>query len=184
MEEKWTYEKLARSDPETLKQVMRQGVTPRFSDLVGWEFRGFNQPYITGILGFQKFKKGFFVPPDQSPEGPEVAGYNVLVVQNGLYGKWIALPDEDRPKRYGFYRVYRVRSNEVDNKYPLALLLNYGLPRNGLNPARLLRDYLVQVDAENPDLFLGEASFAIGSLRVFPSHFVLERYNKVKDIIR
>ncbi len=182
--ERWTYEKLARSDPGTLEQVMRQGITPEFSDLIGWEFRGFNQPYITRILGFQKFKKGFFVAPGQNPGGPEFSGYNVPVVQNGLYGKWLALPDEDNPKRYGFYRAYRVKPDERDNKYPNALLLNYGIARNGLNPARLLRDYLIQVDTGNPDLFLGEASFAIGSLRVFPSHFVLERYNKVEDTIR
>ncbi len=183
MERKWTYEKLAKSDPGTLEQVMRQGVTPRFEDIAGWEFKGYNQPYITSVLGFQKFKKGFFLTPGQKTEGPEIMGYNVVVVQNKLYGKWIALPDEYRPKRHGYYRVYRVRQNERDNKYPQALLLNYGIARNGANPARLLRDYLVQVDPGNPDLFLGEASFAIGGLRVFPSHFVLERHNKVEEQI-
>jgi hypothetical protein len=184
MEEKWDFERLATSSPETLSGLIRQGKTPGFKDLVGWEFRGYNQPYITRILGFQKFKKGFFLAEDQGLDSPEVMGYNVPVVQNGLYGRWIALPDEHRPKRYGFYRVYRVRPEEVDNKYPNALLLNYGIPRNGLNPARLLRDSLVQVDPGNPDLFLGEARFAIGKIRVFPSHFVIERYNKVLDQVR
>lgn len=184
MSEKWTYEKLALSDPATLSEVMRQGITPEFSEIAGWEFKGYNQPKITGILGFQKFKKGFFIGEGQRIDGPEIMGYNVLVVQNGLYGKWIALPNEDTPKRYGFYRVYKVRPEERDNKYTQALLLNYGIPRNGLNPARLLRDSLVRVDPDNPDLFLGEANFAIGTMRVFPSHFVLERLNRAQGTVR
>jgi len=175
---RYKYEELCQMKDKELEEIFRQGKTPEFKNLIGWEFRGYNVPYITEILGFRKFKKGFFVGPGQSPEGAEIMGYNVLVLQNGFFGKWIALPDENYPKRYGFYLVYKVRPEEPDNKYPNALLLNYGKAKNGLHPARFLRDYLVQPDPDNPDLYLGKAYFALGPLRVFPSFFVLERYNQ------
>jgi hypothetical protein len=100
-------------------------------------------------------------------------------VQNRLQDPWIAVPSDANPKRHAFYRVYKVQRVEVDNAYPHALLLNYGLGANPRwNPARLLRDYLVQVDPENPDLLLGKATFALRAVRAFPSFFVLERYNR------
>ncbi|MEJ2362959.1 MAG: hypothetical protein P8Z75_16395 [Gammaproteobacteria bacterium] len=44
-----------------------------------------------------------------------------------------------------------------------------------LSPDPFLRDYLVQVDADNEDLYLGKAFVALGPKRVFVSYFVLER---------
>jgi hypothetical protein len=177
------YEDLCQMRDSELESIFRAGKTPEKKNLVGYEFRGYNTPMITELLGFRKFKKGFFLAEGQSEDGLEIMGFNVLVVQNGLYGKWLALPSEHAPKRYGFYRVYEVRPYERDNKYTNALLLNYGIPRNGLHPARLLRDYLVQPDPNNIDLYLGRAYFALGALRVFPSFFVLERYNRIEGKI-
>jgi len=177
------YEELCGKKDSELEAIFRAGKTPERKNLLGWEFRGYNTPFITQILGFRKFKKGFFVGPGQTEDGPEVMGFNVLVVQNGLYGQWLPLPSTTAPKRYGFYRVYNVRPEEIDNKHSNALLLNYGIPRNGLNPARLLRDYLVQPNPDNIDLYLGRAYFALGNMRVFPSFFVLERYNKIEGKI-
>jgi len=179
----WKYGDLCRMKDSELEPIFRSGKTPDLKNLLGFEFRGYNVPFITQVLGFRQFKKGFFALPGQSPEGPEIMGFNVLVAQTSLTGKWQALPSEEAPKRYGFYRVYRVKPGETDNKYPNALLLNYGISRNGLNPARLLRDYLVQPDPQNIDLYLGRAFFAIGPLRVFPSFFVLERHNPIKGEI-
>lgn len=175
----YTYELLAKSKDKDLEFVMRSGTTPALGDLVGYEFKGYNTPFVTQILGFRKFKKGFFVGAGQAVDNGEVSGYNVVVAQNRIDEPWKAKPNEQNPKRHGFYRVYKVRKVEIDNLYPNALLLNYGLGGNSLlNPARLLRDYLVQVDPENKDLFLGKAHFALGPKRVFPSFFILERYNE------
>jgi len=175
----YTYESLAKSSDKDLEFVIRSGVTPALEDLAGYEFKGYNTPFITQILGFRKFKKGFFLGAGQAVENGEISGYNVVVGQNRIDEPWTAKPSDQDPKRHGFYRVYKVRKAEIDRQYPNALLLNYGLGGNSLlNPARLLRDYLVQVDLENKDLLLGKAYFALGPMRVFPSFFILERYNE------
>jgi hypothetical protein len=175
----YSFLSLVNSSDRDLEYVFRDGVTPALGGLVGYEFNGYNLPFITQILGFRKFKKGFFLGAGQSLEKGEISGYNVVVVQNRLQDPWIAEPNDANPKRHGFYRAYKVRPSEVDNKYPNALLLHYGLGGNPRwNPAGLLRDYLVQVDPGNPDLLLGKAYFALGSARAFPSFFVIERFNK------
>ncbi len=181
----YSFLSLVNASDKDLEYVMRDGVPPSLEGLVDYEFKGYNLPFITRILGFQKFKKGFFVRPEQSADKGEISGYNVVVVQNRVGEPWIALPNEVNPKRHGFYLAYRVRRSEVDDAYPNALLLNYGLGGNSpWNPAGLLRDYLVQVDPENPDLLLGKAYFALGSSRAFPSFFVLERSNKTAPPVR
>ncbi len=175
----YSFLSLVNACDKDLEYVLRDGVPPSLEGLVGYEFKGYNLPFITRILGFRKFKKGFFLEPGQSTEKGEISGYNVVVAQNRLQDPWLAEPNDANPKRHGFYRAYKVRRSEVDDAYPNALLLNYGLGGNPRwNPAGLLRDYLVQVDPENPDLLLGKAYFALGSARAFPSFFVLERFNK------
>ena len=179
----YKYEDLARKSQSELEAIFKAAKAPDPKNLEGWEFRGYNVPFIAELMGIRKFKKGFFIGPGQTRDGLEMMGFNVPMVQNGLFGKWLARPSETLPKRFGFYRVYDVRPYEKDNKYPNALLLNYGIARNGVNPARLLRDYLVQPDPDNTDIYLGKAYFALGGLRVFPSFFVLERYNKIEGKI-
>ena len=175
----YTYEGLAKMADAELEEIFKEGATPKFEDLVGWEFKGWNVPRITRVLGFQKFKKGFFLDAGQTIDGFEVSGYNVKVAQNKLDEPWTAKPSEQSPKRFGFYLVYKVRPEERDNLYRNALLLNYGKGKNPWwEPARLLRDYLVQPDPENNDLFLGKAYIALGPWRVFPSFFIIERYNE------
>jgi hypothetical protein len=175
----YSYVSLAKSGDRDLEFVFRSGTAPALESLAGYEFKGYNTPFITQIIGIRKFKKGFFVDFGQSPDKGEISGYNVVVQQNPIDKPWVAKPSEENPKRHSFYRVYRVRQAERDNLYPNALLLNYGLGGNAVwNPAGLLRDYLVQVDPANKDLLLGKAYFAIGPARVFPSFFVLERNNE------
>ena len=175
----YSFLSLINSGERDLEYVLRNGVTPPVEGLVGYEFKGYNLPFITRVLGFRKFKKGFFLGAGQSVEKGEISGYNVEVVQNRLEDPWIAEPSDANPKRHSFYLAYRVRPSEVDDFYPNALLLNYGLGGNpAWNPAGLLRDYLVQVDPQNPDLLLGKAYFALGSFRMFPSFFVIERFNR------
>jgi hypothetical protein len=149
---------------------------PDFDSIAGWEFNGFN----TGRLAFaiRKFRKGFF--SDAEAAAGEIRGYNVNIKQNGLMYPWLAQMKKGAPVRHSYYRVYAVRGSECDNLYPNSLLLNYDCERTpAWNPASRLRDYLVQVYPDNPDLLLGKAYAALpGGKRLYVSFFVLERSNR------
>ena len=165
---------LAARPRRDLETVFVRGATPSVDALVGWEFRGVNTPTDLGkLLGIQKFVKGFVRHDDGV-----ITGYNSPVVQDGLARPWRTLPDDAAPKRFGFYRVAPVDPTARDNKYLHALLLDYG--KGGNKPwdvTRGLRDYLVQVDRDNADLFLGKAYYALGPVRVLlPTFFILERF--------
>ncbi|HWO22654.1 MAG TPA: hypothetical protein VNO30_28035 [Kofleriaceae bacterium] len=157
-----------------LELVMLRGATPDLGDLVGWEFRGINHPAWARLAGIKKFVKGFF-----RAEDGRVMGYNAPVVQNVLDGRWRTKPSDTAPKRFGFYEVAPVDPTRRDNAYLHSVLLDYGRGGNRRwDPTSGLRDYLVQVDPANPDLFLGKAYYALGPLRVHSNYFILERFRR------
>ncbi len=163
---------LARASRRVLEQTFQRGTTPALDSLVGWEFRGIN--CISRLTGLQKFVKGMF-----RGEDGRIMGYNIRAVQNVLDGRWHLRPSTDAPQRFGFYEVSPVDPTARDNHYLHALLLDYG---KGGNPpwdvTTGLRDYLVQVDANNPDLLLGKAYYAAGPARLAMNFFVLERHHR------
>jgi hypothetical protein len=155
-----------------LETVFLRGVTPEVDRLVGWEFRGTNTPPWMRLIANKKFVKGMF----RNAAG-EAYGYNCPVVQNRLDEPWITRPDDANPTRFGFYKIVPVDPTTRDNKYLHALLLDYGQGGGAVyDVTRGLRDYLVQVDPKDPDLFLGKAYYAVGPARVFTNFFVLERH--------
>lgn len=160
-----------------LERIMRDGVAPAFDDLVGWEWDGVNVGFMPGLLGIRKFRKGFYRGPHRVADGPEpcVHGYNIPVRQNGVQNEHLAKPSEASPKRFGFYRVYAASQSERYNWYPKALLLDYGMGANGLDPSGFLRDFLVRVHPESSDLLLGKAYLALGPIRPAVGFFVLRR---------
>ena len=97
--------------------------------------------------------------------------------QTAFHERWMAKPCEENPHRFGFYTVRPAEREDIDNAYPKALLLNYGRsPRNPwFRVERALRDYLVAVNPGDPDVLLGKAYIAVGSLRVFSNFFALRR---------
>ncbi|QQR89697.1 MAG: hypothetical protein IPJ88_16150 [Myxococcales bacterium] len=109
---------------------------------------------------------------------PFIQGYNVVVDQKANEPPFEARPSEENPKRHGFFRVHPVQSGGKDSRFAQALLLDYGLGANGLQLSGLLRDYLVQVYADDPTLLLGSADLAIGPLRIPSGFFVLSRQNQ------
>jgi hypothetical protein len=155
-----------------LEKVFQRGVMPNLDDLVGWEFRGVNHlPLnalpVANLLGIKKFVKGFF-----RTEDGRVMGYNSPVKNNALDGRWHVAE-----KKFGYYEVAPVDPTSRDNKYLHAVLLNYGKGDNpAIDPSQVLRDYVVQVDPNNPDLFLGKAYGAFGPLRIPTNFFILERF--------
>jgi len=162
---------LEASTRAELETVMLRGLQPDLERLVGWEFRGINHPAWAKLAGIKKFVKGFF-----RGEDGRVMGYNCPVEQNILDGRWHTKPSDTAPKRFGFYEVAPVDPTRRDNVYLHAVLLDYGRGGNKVyDPTSGLRDYLVQVDPGNPDLFLGKAYYALGPLRVHSNFFILER---------
>jgi hypothetical protein len=152
-----------------LELAFVRGAMPDLDQLVGWEFRGINHPAWAQLAGIKKFIKGFF-----RDESGRVMGYNTPVAQNVLDGRW-----HSAPKRFGFYRVAPVDATARDNAYLHAVLLDYGKGGNKpWDPTRSIRDYLVQVEPQNPDLLLGKAYLALGPTRVHTNFFILERFRK------
>ncbi len=167
------YYQLEQMTNQALETVFLRGTQPEIEQLVGWEFRGTNVPGWAKLAGIKKFIKGFY------RKDGDAFGYNCPVLQDGIRAPWIARPDDDNPKRFGFYRVAPVDPTSRDNAYLHAVLLDYGRGGNKrLDPTSGLRDYLVQVDADNPDLYLGKAYYALGPLRVATNFFLLERHRR------
>ncbi|RLB47124.1 MAG: hypothetical protein DRJ42_26160 [Deltaproteobacteria bacterium] len=162
-------------------RLMEGGVAPDLGGLAGWEFAGTNTGFWAGLIGARKFKKGFYEGSDLHPGGPEpfIQGYNVPVKQNGVGKPHLAKPNDDHPRRFGYYRVHRVIPGAHMSRYENGLLLDYGLGKNPwYDPGALLRDYLVQVYADDPDLLLGHAFGVLPGIRLEVSFFVLERMNR------
>lgn len=166
--------RLEASSHAALDRMFVNGELPDLEQLVGWEFRGINHPGWAKLAGIKKFVKGFF-----RGEDGRVMGYNCPVVQNVLDGRWHTKPSDTAPKRFGFYQVAPVDPTARDNAYLHSVLLDYGKGGNPwFDPSAGLRDYLVQVDPTNPDLYLGKAYYALGPLRVHSNFFILERFRR------
>lgn len=163
---------LGRRPRRELERTLLGGSAPSLDGLVGWEFRGMNTPAWALLLGIRKFVKGFYRAPDGG-----VYGYNCPVVQDRLEQPWRTKPDDTHPRRFGFYSVEHVDATARDNAYLHAVLLDYSRgPTAIYDPSRGLRDYLVQVAPDDPDLLLGKAYIALGPGRLAVSFFVLERF--------
>jgi hypothetical protein len=166
------FRELALASRAARKQTFDQGVAPKSSELVGWEFCGWNTVWIASLLRIRKFVKAFFI--DQG----DPYGCNTPAEQNGLDGEWVPRPSEDAPKRFAFYAVVSPENGSHSN----SILLDYGRGRSGFfQPARLLRDYLVRVSPDSDDLLLGKAHLAIGPLLIPVTYFVLERRRRLPD---
>ncbi len=153
--------------PERLEASLRCAHGPDPDLIAGWEWNGYNVPFVTRLLGFRKFKKGFL------PAGDLLCGYNVKVQQQGgPLDSWVPVHDASgKPVHHGFFDVHTPVA--PDDAYPNALLIDYDCGRNPTgDPSGLLRDYLV---ALGPHTLLGKAYAALGSLRIPISYFVLQR---------
>ncbi len=178
--ERYDYVALCLATNNQLEKVIRCGEAPDMASLVGWEFKGYNVLEPTELVGIRKFKKGFYLEDPTRDPALGINGYNVKIHPNTLGEPWIEKTRGGEPLRHGWYDVYPVSLSERDNKYPNALLGNYGLsPKNSVFDARRgLREYLVQVYPDNPDLFIGKAYAAAGPMRFAIAFFILERHNE------
>jgi hypothetical protein len=173
----------AMSD-DALEDVFREADGPAPKALAGWEWRGFNTPWWTRALGVQKFIKAF----DTTARGVE--GYNIRVGQRGIDAPWTQQPSPEDPRPFGFFDVAPVDTKSRDAAYPRATLLNYGTSaRNRLYriddlTMKVLRDYVVQPDARDPNVMLGKAYIALGPFRLYSNFFVIERSRPIVKSLR
>ena len=168
-----TFDDVIRFDKRTCNAVMDHGATPQQKHLKDWEFKGFNPPTFAKVLGIQKFVKGFFVDP-----AGKLAGYNLFVdaPRGGPKAEWRPKKDGAPSARHGFYDVVPVGPTPRYADSPTAVLLDYGSGRNKtIDPEGRIRDFLVQVDPKNPDLYLGKAYLDLFATRAFSNFFVLQR---------
>lgn len=177
---RWTWLSMMQSASSgDLERALLAGTPPRLEDLAGWEWSGGNCVKLYSLIGIRRFVKGFYEGPDRAPAGPTpcIHGYNIPCPRMPDEGPPRCKPSDEQPHRHGFYRTHAVVRGARDSRYDNALLLDYGLGGNGLfGPP--LRDYLVQVYPDDPDLLLGKAYAAIGPLRIPLSFFVLSRWRK------
>ncbi len=179
-----TFASLIARRPDELDALLVQGTTPRFSDLVGYEFRGWNvfggaAPSLIGkAMGIQRFAKGFFLRGSGHPDdAPFIEGYNVKIAPGGANEAWID-KGGGAPVRHAFFRVLRAGDgDERKGRHPQALLLDYSLgnPRPGLFDGVGLRDFLVHPVAGQRDLLLGKAYMHTGPFSTVAGFFVAER---------
>ncbi len=163
---------------DELSDVFARGITPDFKELGGFEFDGYNTMDLTQLIGIRRFRKGF-LEADETVGSDELGGYNVTVRPGPPTTEWDIVYKKGKPHRHSPYRVYRAPAGDKEDKYPHSLLINYDCPRNPVWNPGFLRDYLVKVTPDNPDLFLGKAYVALGPARVYVSYFVLKRAEKV-----
>jgi len=168
------YLDLGRAPARDLEEIMLRGQTPDPAGMVGWEYKGRNVAFWAERSPILKFVKGFY-----EDGAGWVMGFNVPVVQNPLEQPWRPKPSAIAPKRFGFYRVRPPDPASRDNAYLHALLLDYSEGGNSpLEPANVLRDYLVRIEPGSDDLLLGKAYAALGPLRLATNYFVLERFRR------
>jgi hypothetical protein len=164
------YETMARACNDELDGLMRSGTAPALESIAGWEFRGYNTLPLTGVLGFRKFKKGFY----RDERG--VAGYNVAVKGGPLSAPWVPRTRDGYPIRHALFRVEPAPGRDRECPYPSSLLIDYAQGANPTyDPSRLLRDYLAQPYPDDADLLLGKAYLDLGLAKPAVSYFVLGR---------
>ncbi|MBM4280464.1 MAG: hypothetical protein FJ137_06775 [Deltaproteobacteria bacterium] len=179
-----TFSSLIALRPRELDAVLAAGATPRFSDLIGFEFRGWNvfgdplAATVGTVMGIQRFAKGFFHRGAGAPDdAPYIEGYNVKIERGGSDEPW-ANKGGGAPIRHSFFRVLRAgEGDERRGRNQQALLLDYskGDPRPGFFDGSGLRDFVVHPDPDIRDLLLGKAYMHIGPLANVAGYFVAER---------
>jgi hypothetical protein len=171
-----SYLELATRPKAELAAVFAAGGPPDVRALTGFEFRGYNHPRSTALLGIRKFIKAFYLDGTGRP-----AGCNTPVAQNGLDAEWLPRPSAEHPKRYAFFQVQSPDPEAPDERRGAALL-DYGQGGNrAYDVARMLRDYIVRVEPRSDDLLLGKAYFVIAGARLGHTYFLIERYRPLAD---
>jgi len=165
---------LWRLNSSTLKEFMNKGTEPDKDFLSGYLYRGLNVGFLARLIGRRKFIKYFKDFPISSLLA--FLGNNFMVKQNDPDEEYIKLFKDGSPIPEGYFLIEVAEDNREWNHYQDAIFLDYGKGNNKrYQPAKLLRDYLVQPFPGNKEILLGHAYFAIFGFKVPFTFFILER---------
>lgn len=169
------YRDLCRSTTSSLEDVFARGVRPDPEALCGFEYYGYNTAPIAGVLGIRKFKKAFYA---RQGARTAVGGYNCKVRPSPLDAGWVN--GGPGGTYQGYYDVREGDEGASVAKHPNALYLDYGsVKANSLLDGSFLRDFLVQPDPNDADVFLGKAYASLGPVTLPVSFFVLQRAHRM-----
>lgn len=172
----FSLEDLAAAGSRRLQELLISGERPDPASLAGWEYRGLNMPAtVPRLLGIRRFLKGFVGERDG-----RFIGYNKQVVGSRLEEPWTCRPQRDGREAYAYFVVHTVDPEAIDNRYPNAVLFDYGAaPEPEPGVAARLRDYVVRVTPGSDELLLGRAFLAAGRRRLPVGWFAIERADRV-----
>lgn len=177
--ERYTFASITEQKRAVHEELFQRGTLPDMNVISGWQYQGWNLSLMALMMGIRRFTKGLQTNTTGSGDNAELNGYNLWIKQQGgPNDTWVP----SAPHRHGFYKVSRSALSRTEFKHPHALLLDYGRGGNPwYQPAKVLRDYIVQVYPNDPTLLIGKAYVALGGLRIFGGNFVMRRSKDKSD---
>lgn len=169
-----TFDELTKYDNRRLDPLMVSGGVPALTDVLGYEFRGWNIQGLTEVLGTRKFIKGFYT---EDPAAPTAWGYNMPVEQNGRDKPWVSKQKNGQPVRYYFFGLLPGPKLK-DAIYSRLLVVDYRkwAEYSPFNPVRYTVDYLVFPEPANRDLLVGKSYAQLThGIRPLLGFFIMER---------
>lgn len=164
-------------DADALLDVLEAGHPIDRAAIEDRTFRGVSLglPGAIEKITWKTFQKVFVHDADG------LRGWNVRLQQDGVEAPSRPKTRRGEARTFGHFQVrettqddrarYRGRSLFL----PRALMLDYGLGGNGLDPISMLRDPIVSVDRHSSRLLLGWSFLQLGPAKVpTPSFFTLE----------
>jgi hypothetical protein len=167
---------LCNATEAELRRIFKESAKPDAKQLAGWAFKGRNVGPIPKAAGIERFVKCFF----ELEGSVEVEGCNLWVRPFGAGRNWELA---NRPP-HGFYVVRTEWQPSWGPSQKNAVMIDYAasLRNHRLNPERLIDDYLVQPDPDDPHVYLGKAFIGLGGLKVFSNYFVLLRHPDSQEV--
>jgi hypothetical protein len=182
-----TFESLGQLPFREAMKLFPAGKAVDVQSLVGWEFRGWNLfPHFAAkgigrLFNAHRFGKGFFRFPGEN----SVYGYNIDILHGGLKEEWKERLVNGQPVRRRFFKVYPPAEGPARGGRHLdALFFDYaeGRPRSGYFDGGALRDYFVQAEPSNPDLFLLIAYQMLGPIWIPGGFGIIQRWRRYEYV--
>jgi len=156
-----------------LRTLLENGHKIDPQDLSGWAYHGVSLglPSWLEALTWKTFTKAFVQDENL------VRGWNIRMKQTGPEGKRVPTMTKGRDKCFGPFAVHEPMNGKLNEVFPQALILDYGAKDiRGDFMLRSLRDPLVALERDNPEMLLGCSWLRIaGAHFSTPSYFTLQR---------